>query len=246
MGSAHYKVILTYNGSAFAGYQRQDDNRTVQGEFEAGLRKMGWLGQSILGAGRTDAGVHARGQVVSFKLDWEHTTLDLRNALNYYLPRDMAVQTVEKVSPDFHPRFDARKRHYRYQVFCQPVRDPLREALAWRVWPAVDLAPMNNAAQALIGIHDFSGFGSPTSEGGSTIREVFSAGWVQDGDAFYFDITANAFLYHMVRRITFTLVKIGLKEVTEDLVEQSLENGETLLQGLAPAEGLVLEEVSYL
>jgi tRNA pseudouridine38-40 synthase len=246
MGSAHYKIILTYNGSAFAGFQRQNDDRTVQGEIENGLRKIGWQGQSILGAGRTDAGVHARAQVVSFELDWVHTTEDLRNALNYYLPRDMAVQTVEEAVPDFHPRFDARSRRYSYHIFCQPVRDPLRGAFAWRVWPEVDLALMNKAAQALIGNHDFSGFGSPTSEGGSTIREVYSAEWVQDGDEYCFEITANAFLYHMVRRITYALVKIGTREAPVNLVEDALKSGEISLQGLAPAEGLVLEEVIYL
>lgn len=243
---AHYKIILTYNGSAFAGFQRQNDARTVQGEFEAGLRKMGWKSQSILGAGRTDAGVHAKAQVVSFDLDWEHTTEDLRNALNYYLPKDMAVQAVEVVSPDFHPRFDAKSRRYCYHIFCQPVRDPLREAFAWRIWPAVDLSLMNRAAQKLSGIHDFSGFGSPTSEGGSTVREVFSAEWKQNGDSYRFDISANAFLYHMVRRIVYALVKIGMHEAPEALIEDLLDNREPLLQGLAPAEGLVLEEVSYL
>ena len=243
---AHYKIILTYNGTAFAGFQRQNNARTVQGEFESGLRKMGWQGQTILGAGRTDAGVHAKAQVVSFDLNWEHTTEDLRNALNYYLPRDMAVQIVEEVSPDFHPRYDAKKRRYCYYIFCQPVRDPLREVFAWRVWPAVDLNAMNRAAQALIGTHDFSGFGRPTSQGGSTIREVFSAEWFQDGDAYCFNISANAFLYHMVRRITYALVKVGLLEAPETLIEELINNNEALLQGLAPAEGLVLEEVSYL
>lgn len=246
MGTAHYKIILTYNGSAFAGFQRQDNDRTVQGEFEAGLRKMGWQGQSILGAGRTDAGVHARAQVVSFKFSWEHTAQDLRNALNYYLPKDMAVQSVEAVPLDFHPRFDARERRYSYSIFCQPVRDPLREAFAWRVWPAVDLARMNTAAKALIGTHDFSAFGSPTSEGGSTTRELFAAEWTQDGDEFCFNITANAFLYHMVRRITFVLVTIGQEEAQMSIVEEGLKTGLLSLRGLAPAEGLVLEEVRYL
>lgn len=242
---AHYKIILTYNGSAFAGFQRQLDTRTVQGEFETSLRKMGWKGQSIRGAGRTDAGVHARAQVVSFQLDWDHTLEDLRNALNYYLPQDMAVQTVAEVSADFHPRFDAKSRRYRYHLFCQPVRDPLREVFAWRVWPSLQIDWMRSAALALIGAHDFCAFGTPTSESGATFREVFSAEWQQDGDEYQFDITANAFLYHMVRRITRTLVAIGQGEAPVNLFEEALETGELTLTGLAPAEGLVLEEVSY-
>lgn len=245
MALAHYKIILTYNGSAFAGYQRQLKARTVQGEFEASLRKIGWRDQSVLGAGRTDAGVHARAQVVSFHLDWKHSTEDLRNALNYYLPKDMAVQSVTNAPADFHPRYSAKSRRYRYSCFCQPVRDPIREVFAWRVWPPIEIERMNTAAKALIGTHDFQSFGSATSEGGTTIREVFSAEWQQMGDEYQFDITANAFLYHMVRRVTFVLVSIGQEESPITLIEESLQSGEMTVTGLAPAEGLVLEEVRY-
>lgn len=246
MGSAHYKVTLSYNGSAFAGFQRQADARTVQGEFEAGLRQIGWKGQSILGAGRTDTGVHARGQVVSFHLDWEHSIEDLRNALNYYLPNDMAAREVAVVPADFHPRFSAKSRTYRYHIFCCQVRDPLREAFAWRVWPPIDLERMCASTKRLIGTHDFKAFGSPVSEGGSTTREVISAEWQQDGEACSLTITANAFLYHMVRRITFALVLVGQGNAAEDLIEECLSTGEAPFTGLAPAEGLVLEEVHYL
>lgn len=245
MGTAHYKIILAYNGSAFAGYQRQAEVRTVQSEFEAALQKIGWNGSHVLGAGRTDAGVHARGQVVSFQLDWDHSTEDLRNALNYYLPRDMAVRSVSEVSADFHPRYDAKSRHYRYQIYCQPVRDPLREDFAWRVWPSVSLERMNVAAAGLIGTHDFRAFGSPMTEDGVTVREVFSAEWTGAGDTRQFDIAGNAFLYHMVRRITFALVAIGQGEADQRLISESLISGELVLTGLAPAAGLVLEDVVY-
>ena len=245
MGTVHYKVILAYHGLAFAGFQRQRDERTVQGELEAGLRKLGWTGGSIRGAGRTDAGVNARAQVVSFKLDWSHSTDDLCNALNYYLPKDMGVQSVVEAPQDFHPRFDAKARHYRYHLFCHPVRDPLREVFAWRVWPEVDLERMNTAAQDLVGSHDFAPFGSATTPGGVTVREVFSAAWRQKGTECQFDIRANAFLYHMVRRITLALVKIGQGEARVSLVRESLKSGDLDLTGLAPAEGLILQEVIY-
>ena len=245
MGIAPYKVILSYNGSAFAGFQRQNDERTVQGEFEKSLRKMGWDGHSILAAGRTDAGVHAKAQVVSFQLEWNHSVEDLRNALNYYLPNDMAVQRVDETPEGFHPRFDAKARHYVYHCFCSPVRDPIREVFAWRVWPQVELDRMNLAAQELLGSHDFAAFGSPTSESGVTVREVFSAKWQQIGDELQFSIIANAFLYHMVRRITFTLVSIGQGESPVSLITDSLAAGSLDVTGLAPAEGLVLEEIIY-
>jgi tRNA pseudouridine38-40 synthase len=189
--------------------------------------------------------VHARGQVVGFQFHWEHTTEDLRNALNYYLPKDMAVQSAALTDHQFHPRYDAKSRHYCYSIFCQPARDPLKEDYAWRVWPPVEVDRMNKAAESLIGVHDFCAFGSPTSENGSTIREVFSANWTREGSDLKFDISANAFLYHMVRRITFVLVTIGQEEANISLVEESLANGQLALRGLAPAEGLVLEEVIY-
>jgi tRNA pseudouridine38-40 synthase len=245
MGLAHYKIILAYNGSAFAGFQRQIEARTVQAEFEEALRKIGWEGTHILGAGRTDAGVHARGQVVSFQLDWGHTPEDLGNALNYYLPRNMAVNAVSEVAADFHPRYDARSRRYCYRIFCQPVRDPLREDFAWRIWPPVQLERMNQAAAHLVGVHDFRAFGSPMTEDGATVREVFNAEWTGAGDEYQFDICANAYLYHMVRRITFALITIGQGEAEESLILESLTSGELTLTGLAPAAGLVLQEVVY-
>ncbi len=246
MGFAHYKVILSYNGSRIAGFQRQTEaERTVQGEFEAGLRQLGWQDQSIHAAGRTDAGVHARGQVVSFRLAWEHSCDDLVRALNYYLPGDMAVQSAAEVTADFHPRFNAKSRCYRYHLICRPVRDPIGEVFAWRVWPEVDLEKMNRAAQALVGPHDFKAFGRPTTDSGVTIREVYSAVWEQQGDVYQFDITANAFLYHMVRRITLMLVTVGQGAAPEALIAESLQTGSSPLTGMAPAAGLVLEEVRY-
>jgi len=189
--------------------------------------------------------VHARAQVVSFELDWEHSLEDLRNALNFYLPVDMAVKSVMEAAPEFHPRFDASARHYRYSCYSQLVRDPLRELFAWRVWPPAAVDRMNTAAQNLVGVHDFTAFGSATSEEGSTIREVFSARWQASGDEYQLDIIANAFLYHMVRRIAFVLVKIGQGEAPEDVIVSGLAGGSLDLTGLAPAAGLVLQEVIY-
>ena len=240
-----YKSILSYNGTEFAGFQRQLETRTVQLVFEQALRQLGWQDRSIHGAGRTDAGVHARGQVVSFRLAWAHSENDLVNALNYYLPQDMAITSVEKADEDFHPRFSAIWRRYRYHVICQPIRDPLREKFAWRVWPEMDLAQMNLAAGNMLGVHDFKAFGGPTSDSGVTVREVFAAEWQRSGDEYYFDITANAFLYHMVRRTTMMLVEIGQGKYPVSTIAEGIETGKLPLNGLAPAQGLVLEEVSY-
>ena len=131
----------------------------MQDVFEAALRKLNWSGKSVLFAGRTDAGVHAAGQVVAFDLDWNHLLGDLRNALNALLPEDVSVFEVAVTRPDFHPRFDAKARTYRYRIYNNPVRDPLLDRFAWRVWPVLDFDRLIAASRIFLGIHDFAGFG---------------------------------------------------------------------------------------
>jgi tRNA pseudouridine38-40 synthase len=125
------------------------------------------------------------------------------------------------------------------------MRDPLKAGFAWRVWPDVQIDRMNTAAKGLIGSHDFGAFGSPTTENGVTVREVYSAEWSADGDGYNFDIIGNAFLFHMVRRIAFVLVSIGQGAASVDLIAKSIKSGQLTLTGLAPAAGLVLEAVGY-
>jgi tRNA pseudouridine38-40 synthase len=151
---AHYKIILAYDGTHFRGSQRQADGiRTVQGVVEDALRKLGWMESSTLFAGRTDAGVHASGQVFTFTLSWRHSLDDLRNALNALLPKDASARQVSEVSDDFHPRYNALARSYRYRIICDPVRNPLKEQFVWRVWPAPDLGRLQAASQIFLGIH---------------------------------------------------------------------------------------------
>ena len=246
---AHYQVILAYDGTEFLGFQRQVKNKqslTIQGVFETALIEIGWHGRSVAAAGRTDTGVHASGQVLAFDLDWDHPERDLLAALNAHLPPDMAVQNVRIVESNFHPRFDACARRYRYQIFCQPVRDPLRERFFWRVWPPPDLKCLSDAASHLEGVHDFCAFGSPPSLGGSTIREVFQAGWRENRDELIFEICGNAFLYRMVRRLVRLQVTVGQGKLEVDSIRLSLLNCDKgLVRGLAPAKGLNLVEVIY-
>lgn len=241
-----YKIILGYDGTAFGGMQRQNNARTIQGDFEIALRKIGWSGQSVLAAGRTDAGVHAAGQVLAFDMAWGHSTQDLCNALNANLPQEIGVQEVRMVQPDFHPRFDAISRTYRYQIICRPFRNPLRERYAWRLWPEPELALLQACADQLVGEYDFSAFGTPPQEGGTTVRRVFQANWNRHADELVFEVTANAFLYHMVRRMVHLQVEIGLRKQTLDDLRNALGNpAENLIQGLAPACGLLLLRVDY-
>lgn len=249
---ARYKLILAYDGSNFSGSQRQAGKRTVQGELEKALTKLGWTGRSILLSGRTDSGVHATGQVAAADLNWSHSDSDLLRALNSLLPADLVVRALEAVDAKFHPRFDAVSRTYRYRLFCQPLRDPLRERFAWRVHPPVDVSLLQGAAQPFLGTHDFSAFGSPTTPRGGTVRTVMKAAWTQTGgDEWQFEVQADAFLYRMVRRMVFLQVAAAQRKVSVEVIARSLakqaaaESRSVLPAGLAPAHGLTLVEVEY-
>lgn len=262
---ARYQAILAYDGTGYAGFQRQADDSgpTIQGVVEGVLRQLGWQGRALLGAGRTDTGVHASGQVIGFDLDWRHSPESLRSALNAHLPLDIAVMALKTTRPDFHPRYDATGRRYHYRIFCRDGRDPLRERYAWRVWPAGDIERMNTAAALLVGEHDFRAFGTPPRAESRTVRTVFSAGWRRSAglsvqslstafpqapsvEEWEFEIVANAFLYHMVRRVVYVLVAIGQGRMEISELQKALEEPPpSPLQGLAPPHGLFLAEVLY-
>ena len=243
---AHYKVILAYDGTDFQGFQRQEKGRTVQNTVECALHSIGWQNSTIWGAGRTDTGVHATGQVIAFEFGWNHSSEALRDALNANLPQDVAALSVELAGEDFHPRYSATSRRYRYHLFCDQFRQPLQERFAWRVWPKVSVDLLNETAAYLVGTHDFSAFGSATQPGGSTIREVFASGWQIDEPDLIFEILGNAFLYHMVRRLVSYQVEIGQgRRNPQEMQEVLRGERKELVQGLAPAQGLVLSEVIY-
>ena len=250
---ARYQLTLAYDGTDFFGSQRQANKRTVQGELEKALCRLGWTGHSVLMSGRTDTGVHATGQVAAFDLDWTHSDEELIRALNAVLPADVAVYQVWVVPTKFHPRFDATSRCYRYKLFCQPVRDPLRERFHWRVWPKVNGEILLRTAQLFLGTHDFSAFGSPTTPKGSTVRTVMKAEWIQIGEEeWQFEVQADAFLYRMVRRLVFVQVTVAQGKAPAETIALSLADpplagprGERLAAGLAPAHGLTLVEVTY-
>lgn len=248
---ARYQVILSYDGTQFAGSQRQARARTVQGEFEAALRALGWAGGSILLAGRTDAGVHAAGQVAAFDLEWPHQEADLQRALNANLPPDLAVRGLRPAAADFHPRFQASSRTYRYCLFCEPVRDPLRERYAWRVWPAVDGRLLQAAAAQFVGRHDFSAYGRPPRRESSSVRTVLESRWLSELAGWEFRVQADAFLYRMVRRLVFVQVAVGQGRLAPEALAASLGGPGAglpegrLPAGVAPAQGLVLEAVAY-
>lgn len=241
------KSIVAYDGTDFMGFQRQGAHRrTVQGELERALRAIGWQEPSLKAAGRTDAGVHARGQVIGYALHWRAGTEALTRALNANLPKDISVRHTEWVEERFHPRFSAVGRRYQYVIFYNPIRDPLRERYAWRVWPEACMKGMHEAAQALLGRHDFRAFGAPPKEGGHTIREISHVVWKREGDQMQLKIEADSFLHKMVRRLVAAMVGIGQNQVLLEEMIALIDRPEQRWQGaIAPPQGLCLEEVTY-
>ncbi|MGD0708980.1 MAG: hypothetical protein ABSA51_11085, partial [Anaerolineaceae bacterium] len=156
-----------------------------------------------------------------------------------------AVKYAKEAAADFHPRFDANGRSYRYQITCQAERDPLSERFAWRVWPPVDGQLLQKAAALLVGVHDFAAFGRAMKPGESTVRMVYSAAWKQEGLDFDFEVSANAFLYHMVRRMVYLQVRVGHGRLSLNELEEGVTCAKKLSPGLAPPNGLRLMSVSY-
>ncbi|MGC1377929.1 MAG: tRNA pseudouridine(38-40) synthase TruA [Anaerolineales bacterium] len=257
---ARYQIVLAYDGTRFFGSQRQAKpeastigagsraakSRTVQGELERALTRLGWQGKSVLLAGRTDSGVHASGQVASFDHEWNHPLEELVSALNANLPTDVAVSAAKIVPDEFHPRFDATSRRYCYRLFCQKRRDPLRERYAWRVWPALDEDALHNAARLFLGMHDFAAFGSPPRPESSTVRTVMKSEWQLQGDGWTFEVQADGFLYRMVRKLVHVQVAVGQGRLSAQVIADALEGRPRGVPGgLAPANGLTLVEVTY-
>ena len=240
-----YQLILAYDGTLFFGYQRQGKARTVQLVLEEALRQLDWQEKSTLCAGRTDSGVHATGQVVSFGLEWKHSLDDLRNAINARLPEDMSVLKVEIVSTDFHPRFDALLRKYEYQVYFSPARNPLKNRIAWRIWPKIEIERLQETSPFFLGVHDFSAFGGPMKPGASTIREVLESRWHHRDEYLVYQVTATAFLYHMIRRVVWQQVLCATGRITFRELQDGIEKAAPLPPGMAPPNGLTLVKVTY-
>lgn len=247
------RAIIAYDGTDYSGFQRQANAPTVQAALEAALAQVSQERITILASGRTDAGVHAAGQVIAFDTAWRHGLGDLHRALNAVLPADIAVQVVEGAAPDFHPRYDARSRCYRYTLYNAPARWPLARRYSMYVAASLDVAAMDEAAKYLVGEHDFATFGQPP-QGEVTVRRVLAAGWgkkppfgcAQGGHWLTFDIEANAFLYHMVRSVTGTLLQVGRGKMgVEEFIAVLASCNRHRAGPTAPPHGLCLMEVRY-
>lgn len=244
-GSRLYRATVAYDGTEFHGFQIQDGQRTVQGDLEDALVTVTQRHVRVIGSGRTDTGVHARGQVIAFRSAWRHSVTDLGRALNAVLSFDIAVRSIQVAKWGFHPRFDARSRWYRYTIDNQEVRNPLSRRTAVWVSKPLDVARMRAATDLLVGEHDFATFGSPP-QGSSTVRRVLRANWSRQERMLCLDIEANAFLYRMVRSIVGTLLQVGLGDLDVAQFKARFAAAERGQAGpTAPASGLCLMAVYY-
>jgi tRNA pseudouridine38-40 synthase len=239
-------LLLEYDGSSFAGSQWQKNSRTVQSELENAIAKTTQAAARVAFAGRTDAGVHARGQVASFDTSSELPATTLMRALNAWLPEDLAVIEAVDAHDGIDVRRDAVRRHYQYVIETRAGRPVLERRRAWHVRGELNLEAMQTAAGRLVGKHDFAAFASPLeSSESSTVREIFCFGLHLLDTQLVVDVRGNAFLPHQVRRMVGALVEVGRGKLTAQAYEGLLDGPPSSAGPAAPAHGLCLMRVDY-
>jgi len=241
-----FKLILEYEGTAYHGWQVQPGLPTIQGILQEALSRIVGSPTQVTGAGRTDAGVHALGQVASFAADLRLDPLTLRRALNASLPRDIVVCRAEEASDDFDARRSARSKTYRYTILRRDYPSAWLARHSLYVSFPLDAGAMAEAARAVIGTHDFSAFRAGTCVAKTPLRTVFAASWREEGDLLYFEITANAFLQHMVRILVGTFLDVGRgKRASRDVADALASRDRRRAGKTAPPQGLCLVKVQY-
>ena len=241
-----YRLVVSYRGEAYAGWQRQTNARTVQEVLEEALEKLLGHPVRVTGASRTDAGVHARGQVAGFELPEPFPPRGLVHGTNHQLPEDVRVLTAGRVPPGFHARKHARAKEYSYRLVRCAVLSPLDAAFAVRADPGLDVEAMRRAAACLPGRHDFSAFALAGGSHGQPFRTVFSAVWEDEGEDLRFRVEGDGFLRGMVRALVGTMIEVGLGRRTPEAFAGLLAGGLRAQAGpTAPAHGLILERVLY-
>jgi len=238
---------MEYDGTHYHGFQLQATLPTIQWEVEKALWELTGERTRVMTASRTDAGVHAKGQVVSFRTKSPLPPQTFVNGLNYYLPRDIAIKAAYRVDDSFNVRRDAISREYNYYIINSLTRSPIREGFSYRVGGHLDIEAMNQACQALIGEHDFISFASSTGIGTkNTVRRVYQAEMEKDGELVVFNMVANSFLTHQVRNTVGTLIRVGLGRMRVDEFCSIMKAKKPGLGGpTAPACGLCLMQVNY-
>ncbi len=246
-GLKNIRLLIQYDGTDYAGWQRQRNLPTIQGVLEDVIRRITGDDIHIHGAGRTDAGVHAIGQVANFHTESRLTPHELKRAINALLPEDIVIATADEAPPDFHARRDAKGKIYLYVILNRDFPSPIWRRYSWWVRWSLDLDLMKKASDLLIGTHDFSSFTNSGGSCSSTIRTIYRVDLIRKKRGFLlFEIEADGFLKQMVRIIVGTLVEVGRGRMDINRFLRLLEVKERRLAGpTAPARGLFLKEVKY-
>jgi tRNA pseudouridine38-40 synthase len=240
------KLIIEYDGSAYAGWQRQLNQPTIQEAVETAIEGVTQAKVSVIGAGRTDAGVHALGQVASFRTDREMPPREWRQALNAHLPETIVVRSAAIMPENFHARYSAKGKLYEYRIFNGPDRPVIDRHYCWHVHKALDDAAMNQAAMVLIGSHDFSSFETQPTENDDPSCHMQRLTVFRQGAHLRIEVYADRFLKQMVRSIVGTLVEVGLDKRSPDSLKMILDSRDRSAAGkTAPPQGLFLVRVDY-
>jgi tRNA pseudouridine38-40 synthase len=242
------KIVLTleYDGTSYHGFQWQTGLASIQRELEKAIKKLTGERCRVMAASRTDAGVHARGQVASFRTNSPLPTQTFINGLNYYLPRDIAVKAAYRVDEEFNVRRDAVSREYSYYILNSPTRSPIREGFAYFVASSMDIEAANRAAKALIGEHDLVSFASSNGVIRNTVKRVFKASFEREGELVIFNMVANSYLPHQVRNTVGALIRVALGKMNTSEFNSIIEAKKPGTAGpTVPACGLYLTRVNY-
>ncbi len=243
----NFRIVLQYEGCKYQGWQKQEStDNTIQGKLENILSKMAGTPVEVHGAGRTDAGVHAKGQVAHFRVDSNMSETQIMNYMNQYLPEDIAVISLKEAGERFHARLNAIGKIYEYRIVNSNIPHVFDRRYVHVVEQTLDVEKMRRAADILVGNHDFKAFTSTKRGKKSTVRTIESIDIKKSGDEIIMTYKGDGFLYHMVRILSGTLIEVGLSERSVESVKEALESLDRQNAGmLAPAKGLTLIEVLY-
>lgn len=239
------KITIQYNGKNYCGWQKQPDSLGIQGNIEYAIKEITGEKVKINGSGRTDAGVHAIGQVANFKIDSKIPVNKIPDALNSKLPKDISVIDAEEVDEDFHARYSANGKIYRYLIYNSRYRNPILKDISYQVKYDLDFEKMKKEAESLLGTHDFCGFMGSGSSVKDTIRTIRSVKIEKEGNLIIFEFEGNGFLYNMVRILSGTLIDIGRGKITESMEEIIKSKNRSNAGHTAPAHALFLKKVFY-
>lgn len=243
----NFKIIIQYDGTRYKGWQGQNStDNTIQGKIEAVLSQMAGHAVELIGSGRTDAGVHAKGQVANFHVEEQFKKEEILSYLNHYLPDDIAVISIEEVEDRFHSRYAAKKKTYRYHIHMGEIPDVFGRKFQYQYEKVLDVERMKEASAYLIGTHDFTSFCGNKKMKKSAVRTIYEITFTQNGMDLYIDYRGNGFLQNMVRILTGTLIEVGNGKRRPEEVKEILESKNRECAGYtAPACGLTLMEVRY-